>query len=114
MGGRAQPLLRRGRESRMFRAVFAAVPTLEDEINMRLLMRATAPWLGEIDREPVPLRGNAVLLRTATAAGSDAAWRARCPDVGIVEIPGDHDSLFDPEYFPALQSAFARATRRWG
>lgn len=80
---------------------------------MRLLMRATSPWLGERDRDPIPLQVPAAHLRTASTAGDDAAWRARCPNIEIVEIAGDHDSLFDAENFVGMRRAFASATRGW-
>lgn len=110
---RAAPLLRRWRDSGWFRAACAADPVFEKELNMRLLMRAAAPWLRELDRNPVPLRLRAAHLRTASAASSDEAWRARCPDIEIIEIPGDHDSLLDPENFAIMRRAFASATRDW-
>jgi len=110
-GDRAAPILRRGRG--LFRAVCAADPAFEKELSMRLLMRATSPWLGELDRDPVPLPVRAAHLRTANSAGSDDAWRARCPGIEIVEIPGNHDSLLDPENFAAMRRAFATATRGW-
>ena len=112
-GDRAPPLLRRWRDSGLFRAACAVDRTFENELNMRLLMRATAPWLGELDRKPVPLPVRAAHLRTASAAESDDAWRARCPDIEFLEIPGNHDSLLDPENFAAMRRAFATATRGW-
>jgi thioesterase domain-containing protein len=112
-GDRASFLLRRWGDHGLFRAARAADPAFEEEISMRLLIRATAPWLGEIDRNPVPLRVRAAHLRTPSVADSDGAWRARCPDIEIVEISGDHDSLFDSENFAGMRRAFASATRDW-
>ena len=110
-GDRAVPFSRRWRG--LFRAVCAADPAFEKELSMRLLMRATAPWLSELDRDPAPLRACAAHLRTASSVDSDGAWRARCPDIEIVEIPGDHDSLLDPENFAGMRRAFASVTRGW-
>jgi thioesterase domain-containing protein len=112
-GDRAAPLLRRWRDSGLFRAACAADPIFESELSMRLLLRAASPWLSGLDRSPETLHVRAAHLRTASAAESDDAWRARCPNIQIVEIPGDHDSLFDPENFAAMRRAFASATRDW-
>ena len=112
-GDRATPLLRRWRDSSLFRAACAVDPALEKELCMRLLMRATAPWLREVNRNPEPLQIHAAHLRTASAASSDGAWRARCPNIDIVEIPGDHDGLLDPENFTSMRRAFASAMRGW-
>ena len=112
-GDRAAPLLRRWRDSGLFRAACTADPVFENELSMRLLLRATAPWLSELDRNPTPLRVHAAHLRTASAAESDGAWRGRCPDIEIVEIPGEHDDLLDPENFAGMRGAFASATRDW-
>jgi hypothetical protein len=112
-GARTAPLLRRWRDSALFRKACAADPAFEIELSMRLLMDATAPWVGELDRDPVPLQVRAALLRTASSAGADGAWRARCPNIHIVEIPGNHDALLDPENFPIMRRAFASATRSW-
>ncbi len=86
---------------------------VEAELSMRMLVRTTAPWLAELDRTPVPLEVPAVLLRTALAQGDDAAWRLRCPNIRIVEIPGHHHNLFDPENVSALHEAFIAATEEW-
>ena len=110
-GDRVAPLARRGRG--LIQAICAADPVFENELNMRLLMRAAAPWLGELDRDPVPLSGRAAHLRTVSVAQSDRVWRARCPNIAILEIPGDHDSLLDPQNFAGMRRAFASATRDW-
>jgi thioesterase domain-containing protein len=110
-GGRAAALARRRRG--LFRALCAADPIFENELSMRLLIHATAPWLGELDRDPVPLPVRAAHLRTAGVAGSDRVWRARCPDIAIVEIPGNHENMLDPENFAGMRRAFASATRDW-
>ncbi len=88
-------------------------PIFEEELGMRLLIRAAAPWIGSLDREPVPLEAPAALLRTALVSGDDAAWRRRCPGIQIFEIPGRHYSLFEPENMTALRQAFLSATRNW-
>lgn len=111
LAGDRAALLRRGRG--LVQAVCAADPLFEEELSMRLLMRAAASWLGELDADPVPLPVRAAHLRTASAAGSDAVWRARCPGVEFIEISGDHDSLLEPKNFAAMRRAFATATRGW-
>lgn len=93
--------------------LFALDPIFEQELSMRLLIRTVAPWLASADRNPVALGARTVLLRTGFAAGDDQAWRRRCPDIEIAEIPGKHHTLFDAENVGALHESFIRATRDW-
>lgn len=93
------------------RAVFD--PIFEEELSMRLLIGVTAPWIGSLDREPEVLTAPAMLLRTALASGDDAAWRRRCPNIEIFEIPGRHHNLFEPENIAVLHETFIAATRGW-
>ncbi len=88
-------------------------PIFEGELSMRLLIREAAPWIASLDREPVPLKVPAVLLRTRPAARDDPAWLRRCPSIKICEIPGQHDSLFEAENIGSLREAFLTATRDW-
>jgi thioesterase domain-containing protein len=80
---------------------------------MRLLIRALAPWLATLDRDPAALETPAALLRIALTRDDDAAWRRRCPHMQIIEIPGGHHTLFDPENIDALRAVFSAATRGW-
>jgi hypothetical protein len=88
-------------------------PIFEDELSMRLLVREVAPWIPSLDREPIVLKAPSVLLRTRECSVEDALWRLRCPGIKIIEIPGDHQTLFDPENVGALRKSFAVATRAW-
>jgi thioesterase domain-containing protein len=112
-GDRLPSLLRVVASAKWLPSILAAGPLVEGELSMRMLVRTTAPWLAELDHAPVPLEVPAVLLRTAFAASDDAAWRRRCPNVRIFEIPGHHHNLFDPENVGALHEAFIVATREW-
>ena len=80
---------------------------------MRLLLRATAPWVASLDREPIPLDAPAALLRTPLTSSDDEAWRRRCPQIEILEIPGGHQTLFEAENLDALRAAFVAARRGW-
>ena len=55
----------------------------------------------------------AILVRTPKTAGDDAAWRRRCPAIKIIEMPGDHETLLNPENMSSLNWAFVTATRDW-
>ncbi|MGO9832106.1 MAG: alpha/beta fold hydrolase [Myxococcaceae bacterium] len=83
------------------------------ELSLRLLLRTTAPWVASLDRSPVPLDAPAALLRTPMTSSDDEAWRRRCPQLDIVEIPGGHQTLFESENIDALRSAFLSAKARW-
>jgi thioesterase domain-containing protein len=88
-------------------------PILEQELNMRFLIQAAAPWIRSLDREPMPLEVPATLLRTALFSCDDTAWRRRCPAIEIFEIPGQHYNLFEPENITVLHETFIAGTRNW-
>jgi thioesterase domain-containing protein len=88
-------------------------PLFEEELSMRLLIKGTAPWLESIAHEPVALKVPSVLLRRHDAAGDDAAWRRRCPNIEILEVSGQHHTLFEPENVGSLREAFISATGHW-
>ncbi|WP_244425464.1 thioesterase domain-containing protein [Bradyrhizobium sp. STM 3843] len=113
VGDRLPLFLRALASARWLPSVLTSDPVVEGELSMRMLVRTTAPWLADLDRTPVPLEVPAVLLRTALAQGDDAAWRLRCPNIRILEIPGHHHNLFDPENVGALHEAFIAATEEW-
>jgi thioesterase domain-containing protein len=88
-------------------------PILESELNIRLLIRLTAPWIASLDRDPVALIAPTALLRTRFTAADDVAWRRRCPTINIQDITGSHHVLFEPENVNSVRQAFARATGDW-
>ena len=88
-------------------------PMLEVELSMRLLIQMTAPFVVELDRQPRPLCAPSILLRTRSTGKDDQAWRARCPKLTIVELPGDHQSLFTDSGALLIQSAYLAATPSW-
>ena len=85
----------------------------EAEISMRLLIRESAPWIAALDGDPIALNVKSALLRTSLTIQDDAAWRRRCPQIEIYEIPGGHETLFEPENFDAFRKAFVAATSNW-
>jgi thioesterase domain-containing protein len=107
-------LLRRTDRYGRFCNISAVDPILEHELNIRLLIRTAAPGLAALDRDPVALKAPAILLRTALTADSDAGWRRRCPEIKIVQLPGNHETMFEPRNASALSDAFMEATRDWG
>jgi pimeloyl-ACP methyl ester carboxylesterase len=112
-GGRLPGLLRRfAFLSRM--SVFSAFDSMfEEELSLRLMIRGVAPWIASLDRDPVPLHAPTILLRALRTAGDDAAWRRRCPHIAIHDVPGQHDTLFEPDHIGDLRAAFLAATRDW-
>ncbi len=88
-------------------------PILERELNMRLLVRETAPWLAKLDQEPAILDVPTVLLRTRQSAADDGAWQCRCPNIKIFEIAGKHHSFFEAENISSLRRVFLTATGEW-
>ena len=112
-GGRLTLFLRSASSASRNPSVLALDPLAEQELSMRLLVRTTAPWLASLDRQPEALDARAILLRTRLTASDDAAWRRRCPNIEIFEIPGQHHTLFEPENVAALHETFIAATRDW-
>jgi thioesterase domain-containing protein len=86
-------------------------PIFEYELNMRLLIKATEPWIASLDNPAIPLLGPASLIRTKLTAGDDAAWKRRCPNIKVFETPGHHLSLFESENMDAFRTTFIAATR---
>jgi thioesterase domain-containing protein len=111
-GSRLSSLLQRFSSGRR-PSVPAFDPIFERELSVRLLIQAVAPWIASLDREPVELKAPAVLLRTGRTASDDPAWRRRCPNIEIFEIPGQHHTLFEAENFNSLREAFLTGTRSW-
>jgi thioesterase domain-containing protein len=112
-GSRLPGLLRRFAPSGRLPWIFGLDPKLQEELSMRLLIREVAPWIALLDREPVALVAPTILLRTRFTAGDDAPWRRRCPGIKIIEISGDHQTLFEPENIVSLRESFITATRDW-
>jgi thioesterase domain-containing protein len=106
-------LLRILARSERLRALAALDPVLDDELKLRVFYREIAPWVGSLDRDPVAINAPAALLRTKETAGDDPAWRRRCPNIEIIEIDGDHTTLFDPENAGSFRKAFVAATHNW-
>jgi thioesterase domain-containing protein len=112
-GSRLPGLLRSVAPSGRLPWILALDPMFEEELSMRLLIRAVAPWVPSLDREPIALRAPTILLRTRLTSNDDGAWRRRCPGIQIVEIPGDHQTLLDPGNIGSLRESFVTATRDW-
>jgi thioesterase domain-containing protein len=114
LAGRRLPGLLRGFSSSGRPPLLSAFdPVFEEELSMRLLIDPAAPWIASLDREPVGLEAPAILLRTNLTAGDDAAWRRRCSNIEIFELPGQHHNLFEAENIASLRVAFLTATRNW-
>lgn len=88
-------------------------PVCEEELNMRLLIRMTAMWIRSLDERATRLRAPVVLLRTRAMTSADSLWRRRCPNLRIIDIPGNHDTLFEAENSHALRNAFLAARAEW-
>jgi thioesterase domain-containing protein len=112
-GGRLTLFLNSISSATWLPSVLVLDPLATEELNMRLLVRATAPWIASLDQEPIPLEVPAILLRTHLTESDDAAWRRRCPNIEIFEIPGSHHTLFDSENVSRLHDTFIAATRDW-
>jgi len=112
-GNRLPSLLTRLGSTERLPFIWALDPVFEEELSMRLLIRKTAPYIASLDHQPAPLRVPSVLIRTLLTAGDDPAWRRRCPNIKIFEIPGAHHSLFEPKNIGSLRDAFLAATSEW-
>jgi thioesterase domain-containing protein len=85
---------------------------LENELTIHLLVRKLTPWIQALDQDPEILSVPTVLLRTRENSKYDEAWLRRCSQIEIVEISGQHQSLFGPENIIAVRAAFAAAMRK--
>lgn len=84
-------------------------PIFEEELSMRLLIRELAPWVASLDRDPAPISAPTVLLRTPSTGDADFVWWRRCPGIKVVEISGDHHTLFSA----CLREFFVTASSNW-
>ena len=112
-GPRLPSLVRKLSSSGKLPLVFSCDPIFEQELSMRLFLREVAPWVGSLDLKPVALKAPAILIRTRETAGDDAAWRRRCPNIQIFEIPGTHHTIFEPENIGVLHDSLITATNPW-
>jgi thioesterase domain-containing protein len=103
----------RAEQSGWVQRILAIDPLFERETSMRLLIRSIAPGITALDREPIALNTPAVLLRTGLTAQFDECWRRRCPRLKILQIPGNHETMFEPQNGPAFTEAFGKVTREW-
>jgi len=111
--GNLKTLLRRSSASGRLPMLLAIDPIAEEELSLRLLIRAVAPWVASLDREPAALHAPTILLRTSATASDDAAWVSRCPEIKIYEIRGQHRTLFEPQNVGSLRDAFVLGTSDW-
>jgi thioesterase domain-containing protein len=112
-GDRLQALVRKLTPSGRLPKILEVDPLFEEELSMRLLVKEAVPWVASLDRDPVPLRAPAVLLRTSSTGDADSLWRRRCPGIKVVEIAGDHQTLLDPENPSCFREPFLAATSEW-
>jgi thioesterase domain-containing protein len=111
--GRLPNLVRRFTSAGQLPSALAFDPIFEEELSMRMLILRLVPWMASLDLEPVPLKVPTILIRSPHTAGDEAAWRRRCPNIQIFEIPGQHQTLFEPENIETLRETFNAATGDW-
>jgi thioesterase domain-containing protein len=85
----------------------------EEELSMRLLLRLVNPWVATLDVAPTALNAPSILLRTGGTALHDGVWQRRCPNIRILDIRGDHSTMFEPENAGSLHQLFLTATSDW-
>ena len=112
-GSQLPRLVRKLTPSGKLPLVFSCDPIFEQELSMRLFLREVAPWVGSLDLKPVELKAPAILIRTRETAIDDPAWRRRCSNIQIFEIPGTHRTICEPENIRVLRNSFITATSRW-
>jgi len=108
-GGNIPGLLSKVSSQKSLRLLLDMDAVAEKEVSMRLLLAEVTPWVLALDRDPVALTAPAIYLRTRLSATHDAAFRNRCPNIVIREIPGGHLTLFEPENIQGLRDAFTSA-----
>lgn len=91
----------RGRLPRLLRLSRGLTSTLardvlfENELNMRLLVQMSVPWMIRMNLDPVPLSVPTIVMRTEELQRDDEAWRRRCPTARIIALPGTHKSTIE-------------------
>jgi len=113
VGARLASVIRRIAPSGRLPWILAADPIFGQELSMRLLIQEVAPWTASLDHEPVALRAPAVFLRTCSTTDADSLWRRRCPGIQIIEMPGDHGTILDPQNPGSFRETFVIGTKEW-
>jgi thioesterase domain-containing protein len=106
-------ILRKAKRSDWPPHILAIDPLFEHELNMRLLIRSIAPGIAALDFEPFVLKTPVVLVRTELNADSDEGWQRRCARLKVLQIPGNHETMFEPQNIAAFGEAFGEVTREW-
>ena len=79
------------------------------EIALRLLILESVDWLAELDRDPKLLSAPTEVFRTSQNSIDDGAWRRRCSNLSIHEVPGTHNTISESANVTILSSALIEA-----
>jgi thioesterase domain-containing protein len=112
-GDRLSRLLRPFASSGRFTRITSQSRIFEEELGMRLMLNSVVEWLTGLDVNLVPLRAPASFVRTRENACEDDMWCRRCLDLEIIEIPGQHHTVFEPENLGALRQAILGTKQHW-
>lgn len=80
---------------------------LEIAIQLRLFAEMWQIWC-EQDKT-APLDARVVLFRSTEPGTPDFGWAGVCPQLSIVQIDGNHETMFDAEYLSDLAASFTGA-----
>jgi thioesterase domain-containing protein len=78
----------------------------------RGILRVQARWQYHLGAAPASIDIPTVLFRSSGhAAGmpADLGWQGRCSDLSILNVAGDHHTMWDPPHRAFLATAFADA-----
>jgi thioesterase domain-containing protein len=112
VGDRLPHLLSRPRLARLVSQIAVLDKVFYKELTIQVFMRKFAPWIQRLDSPPSPINAPTFLLRTQENSQHDEAWRRRCPRLETIEIPGQHQRLFQPENIASVRAAYATAMRK--
>jgi thioesterase domain-containing protein len=104
-------LLRLGRRGRRLMGVLARPGSLlAHQFNVRLMIRSAARW--QMPPSPVPKSVRCTLMRTVETAPDIEFWQSQFSEVKMIEVDGDHHTLFGGRLVDLLLAGWRCACRR--
>jgi thioesterase domain-containing protein len=98
--------------SSAWRALLSRRAAFAFDRRTRGILRIQARWQYHLGAAPASIGIPTVLFRSSghdADVPADLGWRERCPDLSILNVPGNHHTMLDPPHRAFLATAFADA-----
>lgn len=105
------------RYSRVWRPLLSRRAAFAFDRRTRGILRVQARWQYHLGAAPGTIDVPTVLFRSSghpAGIPDDLGWQARCSDLSILNVAGDHHTMWDPPHRAFLATAFADAVETTG